>query len=158
MGKHMLTVYVGVLALIPAISRFLDTSIVHVIENAEEKTRFVVSMDVIINSFIYLVLIMVIVWIIAALIRIFAKPMAANSSMNACLKTVAYAFTPILLSFIFGWIPFIGVFFALYAIILLIWAINHILRPKKMAFWFYLMSIMFFVFLQMVLEYIMTFV
>lgn len=152
-GTHLITIYIGVLALIPGIAKFLEYSVVAVVENDIEVFRFIVTGSSILSSLLYILLVIATAWIIALLVRIFAKPMASESGMNACLCVVAYAMTPILISFILGFIPYIGFFFVLYSVLILIIGVQKILRPKKMAFWLYLMSIMFFLFIQMVTEW-----
>jgi hypothetical protein len=144
-SAHFLTLYVGILGLIPAIFTFLSLAFV----KQENTVQFVMTKMTIIVPLLFLVSIIVSFWIISILIYAFARRMTSVNDIISVAKIVAYALTPILISAIFSPIPILNIaiafFLIVYSIIMLIIGIRVILQPKVRPFFLYVLSILFFI-------------
>jgi len=154
-------IYLGVLALIPAIAKFIELSVVSVLVNNAPKIRVVITAKSFIIPFVYLVLIVVSSLIVAYIYMLLAGRFGGKKIFSYAVRVVAYAMTPILLSPIFGWIPYLSYLISLlaivYAVYILYLGIAHALQPRQeVRFFFILASILILVFFLLLIQFIIN--
>ncbi|MFH1072830.1 MAG: YIP1 family protein [Nanoarchaeota archaeon] len=154
-------IYLGILALIPAIAKFIELSVVSILVNNVPKLRVVITAKSFIIPLAYLVLIMVSSLAVSYIYTLLAGRFGGKKDFSYALKVVAYAMTPILLSPIFGWIPSLSYLISLlaivYAVYILYLGIAYALQPRQeVRFFFILASILILVFFLLLIEFIIN--
>ena len=154
-SNQYLTVYVGLLAIIATFFQFLSLVL---IDTPNGQTLIITSRAIII-SLIFLISIIAILWFVAYFLRFFAERLQARGELNASLKVVSYALTPILISGIFSPIPglnyIMSFFLIIYSLILFIMGIRYILRPKAKPILLYLISTVIYLFFLLLDGYLL---
>lgn len=153
-SPQFLGVYVFVLALVPAIVTFIKLAL-----PAVPSGPFNVTARTILIPLARIGLYLLALFLIAFLLRIFARVMAEDAKLSSCMRVTAYALTPVLLSAIFDTIPsdrvqnIIYVFLVIYGCILLLVGIKQVLRPRgTFNFWLAVLAILFFLFFLFLLD------
>ncbi|MFH1917046.1 MAG: YIP1 family protein [Nanoarchaeota archaeon] len=154
-SNQYLTVYVGLLSIIPAIFLFLSLSLI----STPSGLTLVITARTIIIPLVFLLSLPLILWIVSYFLRFFAERFHSRSELNASMKVVSYALTPILISPLFSPIPLLNImmsfFLIIYSILLFIMGIRYILRPKAKPLFLYLISVLIYLFFLLLDGYLL---